>query len=187
MEGKMSELFKPALALIIVTAAAAILLGYVHDVTLEPIAAQQALAEASAIGAVFGAADDTSQEVSVPASSPVSRALEVYGGGTLLGYAFFTSPSGYGGAVDIMVGVNAGGAVVGVQILQHAETPGLGANAVNAAYTDQYKGKTGDLIVTKASPGENEIQAITSATITSAAVTKGVNDALSFFKQSIQQ
>ncbi|MDR2650286.1 MAG: RnfABCDGE type electron transport complex subunit G [Clostridiales bacterium] len=182
----MSELFKPVSAMVIITVVAALLLGYVYAITLEPIAAQRAGTEAKAIGAVFDAADDVSQELPIPEGSPVSRALQVYGKGTLLGYVVFTSPDGYSGAVDIIVGIDVDGAVEGVRILQHSETPGLGANASDPAFIDQYKGKSGDLKITKAAPGDNEIQAVTSATITSAAVTKGVNDALNFFKQSIR-
>ena len=183
----LTELLKPAAALLAVTVIAAILLGYVHRITKEPIAAQRERIEAEAIGAIFNTAIDKSDEVDVPEDSPVKRAIRVYSGNKLLGCAVFTSPTGYSGPVDIVVGIGMDGVVRGVRILRHAETPGLGANADNPAFTDQYKGKGGTLSVTKATPGNNEIQAITSATITSNAVTRGVNDALSFFYKSVER
>ena len=178
---KLGELVKPALPLVIVAAAAASLLGYVHTKTRGPIAEQQLKIETDAIGAIFNTALDSSKEMHVPAGSPVKRAYQVYSGGTLLGYAIFTSPVGYSGPVNMVVGIGADGVVHGVDILSHTETPGLGANAESPLFTDQFKGKSGALKVTKGAPGDTDIQAITSATITSNAVTKGVNDALEFF------
>jgi len=180
-----SAFFKPASALIAVTAAAAVLLGYVHNVTLKPIAEQRQIAETEAIGAIFGTAPDTAKEMSVPENSPITRALRVYAGGALLGYAVFTSPIGYSGPVSMVVGIDPAGAVKGVKILRHTETPGLGANADSPAFTDQFIGKSGELRVAKAESGGNDIQAISSATITSGAVTRGVNDALRFCGQTV--
>ena len=182
---KISEFFKPASALIIVTVIAAALLGYVHEITLKPIADQQQKIESEAIGEIFSAAIDDSKEQAIPENSPVTRALQVFSGGQALGYAIFTSPMGYGGPVDIVVGIDMQGEINGVRIVEHTETPGLGANAESPAFINQYKGKSGTLKVTKAAPGANEIQAVTSATITSNAVTKGVNDALSYYWQSL--
>ena len=185
MNGNISEIIKPASALIMVTIAAAALLGYVHTITMEPITAQQLNIETEAIGAIFDQTLDTSKEVNIPINSPIKRALEVYSEGKPLGYAIFTSPSGYSGPVNIVVGVSTDGVVGGVMILEHSETPGLGANANSSVFTDQYKGKSGKLRVTKSTAGDDEIQAITSATITTNAVTKGVNDALDFYRQSL--
>ena len=176
------ELAKPALALVIVAAAAASLLGYVHTKTRAPIEEQQLKIETDAIGAIFNTALDSSEEIPVPAGSPIKRAYRVYSGGTLMGYAIFTSPIGYSGPVNMVVGIGADGVVHGVEILSHTETPGLGSDAENPAFTDQFKGKYGVLKVTKGAPGDNDIQAITSATVTSNAVAKGVNDALRFLR-----
>jgi electron transport complex protein RnfG len=111
--------------------------------------------------------------------------LSCHKGGALTGYVVFASPKGYSGSVDIMVGFDTAGTLMGVQILSHAETPGLGANATKPSFLDQFKSKNGELTVTKAPPGENEIQAITSATITSTAMVRGVNEARTFFLENI--
>jgi electron transport complex protein RnfG len=104
----------------------------------------------------------------------------------VLGHVLSVAPKGYSGSIDLMVGISGGpeGTVQGVEIISHSETPGLGANADTPAFTGQYVGKTGSgfLNVVKIGPaGEDEIQAIASATITSQAVTDGVNTALSCY------
>jgi len=180
---KVPDLFKPAMALVIITITAAVLLGYVHTKTLKPIADQQLKIETEALGVIFNTALDSRKQIDIPENSPITRAYQVYGGGKLKGYAIFTSPAGYSGPVDMVVGIDTAGVVLGIRILRHTETPGLGSNAENPAFTEQFKGKSGMLKVTKAAPGSDEIQAITSATITSNAVTNGVNDALRFFWQ----
>ena len=179
----MADLYKPISALVIVTVVAAILLGYVHDVTLKSIIAQQALSEAEAIASIFGNENITSREIDVLEGSPVNRVQEVLGGFGIIGYIFYTSPTGYGGEMNLMIGVDSMGAIRGVKVLQHSETPGLGNLATVPAFTYQFIGKSGELVITRASPGDNEIQAVTGATVTSSAVVRGVNEALNYFQQ----
>ena len=79
----------------------------------------------------------------------------------------------------IMTGVTAEGKVAGVQILELSETPGLGMRAkTDESFLKQFVDKLGGIGVAKNNPGENEIQALTGATITSKAVTGAVNEAL---------
>jgi len=182
---KLQEMFKPAGALVIIAAAAAVLLGYVYNITLAPIAAQRLKVETGALGVIFNTALDSSKAMPVPDKSPIERAYQVYSGKTMVGYAIFTSPIGYAGPVNMVVGIGADGVIRGVKVLDNAETPGLGANVESPAFTDQYIGKSSALKVTKAVPGDNEIQAVSSATITSNAVTKGVNDALLYFHAAV--
>ena len=91
------------------------------------------------------------------------------------GYVVEVTPSGFGGELDLVVGVSADGSVTGVSIISHSETSGLGANATKEGFRSQYIGKTGTLAVSK---DGGEIDALTGATITSRAVTSGVNAAL---------
>ncbi len=88
-----------------------------------------------------------------------------------------------------MVGLSSAGKVTGIKILSHTETPGLGANAPLPKFSDQYKNKPikEKLEVVKVAPSkDNQIQAITGATITSKAVTLGVNDAVDFYNSSLK-
>ena len=65
-----------------------------------------------------------------------------------------------------------------IDITSQSETPGLGANCVNDSFKLQYTAKTKDIKIVKSNPKGNEIDALSSATVTTKAVTKGVNDAL---------
>ena len=94
---------------------------------------------------------------------------------------FETEASGYGGKVKVMTGIDAEGAITGVVILSHDETPGLGANAEKPDFLNQFlqQAPEGGLEVIKyQTPGEGQIQAMTGATVTSTAVTNAVNQAI---------
>ena len=91
------------------------------------------------------------------------------------GYVVQVAPSGFGGNLDIMVGVGTDGTCTGVSIISHSETSGLGANATKPAFRDQFVGKSGTVAVEK---DGGDIVALTGATITSRAVSEGVTAAL---------
>ena len=105
--------------------------------------------------------------------------------GNTIGYVFTTSEPGYGGAISVMTAIGADGKISGVKILSHNETPGLGANADNPEWVAQFKGLSGGLKVKKDDPN-GQIDAVTSATISSRAITRAVNSALCAF-QKIRQ
>ena len=88
------------------------------------------------------------------------------------------------GPVELVVGINRDGQLMGIKVLNHKETPGLGAKSAEPAFSGQFKDKKVDeLTVTKTAPSkDNEIQAISGATITSRAVASGVNAALKYWK-----
>lgn len=90
---------------------------------------------------------------------------------------------GYKKGFDILVGVK-DGAVAGVAIVSVGEeTPGLGTKTNDPAFLSQFNGKSGEVTVVKSTPGDNEIQAVTSATFSSKGVTKAVNIALKAYEK----
>ena len=93
------------------------------------------------------------------------------------------APNGFGGAIDMMVGVDVSGAVTGVAIVSQSETASLGANCTREDFRAQFTGKTGTLSVSK---DGGEIEALTGATVTSRAVTEGVNTALEFVQEVLK-
>ena len=95
----------------------------------------------------------------------------------LVGYVVSVSPKGYGGAIEMMVGIDKDMSVSGINIISMSETPGLGAKAKDTKFTEQFIGKNKDLTLKKSQAGENEINAISGATVTSTAVTEGVKQA----------
>jgi electron transport complex protein RnfG len=85
-----------------------------------------------------------------------------------------------------MTGIDVEGKITGVRLGNHNETPGLGANATLPYFYEQYENKSidKDIEVSKVEPTkDNQIQAISGATITSSAVTSGVNMAINTFKE----
>ena len=64
--------------------------------------------------------------------------------GSVAGYVFVTETKGYGGTIKVMTGIDAGGMVTGVSVLEHSETVGLGANAEKPDFVDQFKAAVPD-------------------------------------------
>lgn len=107
-------------------------------------------------------------------------------GGKTAAYIFTESSKGYGGDVSVMTAIKPDGTVVGVAILDvSGETPGLGQNAAKESFFSQYIGlKKGVSVLKNGAKAENnEVDAVTGATITSTAVTRAVNKALDDFEK----
>ena len=107
-------------------------------------------------------------------------------GGKTAAYIFTESAKGYGGNVSVMTAVKPDGTVAGVAILDvSGETPGLGQNAAKESFFSQYIGlKKGVSVLKNGAKAENnEVDAVTGATITSTAVTRAVNKALDDFEK----
>lgn len=184
----MNAIIKPGIALFIITAVTAIILGAVQAVTAEPIRIQEEITRQAAMRIVLPDAEEFKDDVPLPGGeSSIESAYTGYAvDGTVVGYVIGAQNKGYGGSVHILVSVLDGGTVGKIQVVDSKETPGLGANASKAQFTDQFTGLTEGIKVVKLPPNGNEIQAITSSTITSNAVTLSVNDALSFYNQTIK-
>ena len=111
--------------------------------------------------------------------------------GATLGYAISTATQGYGGQVKVMTGI-ADGKIIGVDVFYNDdETPGLGKNTSNESFRDQYKGLTTDtdIAVSKDNIAGNAqtVDAVTSATISSRAVTKSVNEAVQIYNENVKE
>lgn len=97
--------------------------------------------------------------------------------GKTLAYVVPAESKGYGGAIKMVTAISPDGKVMSYKILSHNETPGLGDKASEPKFAKQFAGKSpADLEVVK-TPTDKNIQALTGATITSRAVTKGVREA----------
>lgn len=171
------SIIKTAVSLFLICAVAAGLLAFVNTVTAPMIDKNNAKAAEEAKRAVLTDAAEF-QELTDINGNVYYKGIK---DSVTVGYVFITSASGYGGAVEVMTGINTEGTVTGISILTINETPGLGMNAVKDSFTSQYNGKTGPFNVTKETAKDNEIKAITSATITSRAVTNAVNEAVTIF------
>lgn len=169
------------LILLIITAVAGGILGVVNKVTEEPRMVQLEKAKKEAIQIVLPNATDFS-DVALDDQYPNIKEIYQSESGS---YAIKVLTKGYGGEIALFVGVNSTGQVTGIHMLTHNETPGLGANANNESFKEQFIDLgPEDIKVTKAEPKEQEIQALSGATITSKAVTSGVNIALDYVRNT---
>ena len=163
------------LTLLIISAVVAAAMALVNRVT-EPIIQQSQLEKTrKAIEAVLPGGFDTEIESFADETGLVTK---VYKGQN--GYAVEVTPTGFDSAITMMVGVDFDGKVLGISIISHTETAGLGAvsaanNAAGQAFRDQFIGKSGSVQVTK---DGGDIDAITGATVTSRAICAGINAAL---------
>lgn len=108
--------------------------------------------------------------------------------GNTVGYCFKSETSGFGGVITMMVGVKKDGTLSGVRVTNLSETPGLGAKATDFDWISQFDGKSDTISVVKTGNAKgNEINAISGATITSKAVTSGVNKALDAAKALMEK
>ena len=196
-----NKIIKDALALTLITLVAGVALGGVYEITKDPIAKQEAQAKAEAYEQVFTDAaafeavemDDTltktirdqlDQEGYKAQSIEVVMRAEDQSGETL-GYAFAVVTSeGYGGDIRFSMGVQNDGTLNGISILSIGETAGLGMNADTPAFKDQFVGKQVEkLQYTKnGATQDDEINAISGATVTTNAMTNGVNAGLCAFR-----
>lgn len=173
------EILRPALSLFVICLAVTALLVATDLLTKEQIAHQEYLAEMNARIAVCP------QGESFEAGDAEASYYVASDSKGIVGYIFTTEASGYGGTIRVMTGINAEGEITGISFLSIDETPGLGMNAKKESFTAQYKQDVSEKGITlvKGTPGENEISAMTGATITSRAVTDAVNQAVTKFQQ----
>jgi len=168
--------FKPALTLVLVVAICAGLVSFVHIITREPIAAQQIRMRNAARVALLPEADDFSEisGLTIPEGVEINNVYTALSDGEIIAYVGEIIMRGYEGPMNIMVSMSETGEVLGVRILSHTETPGLGALAARDIFTNQFRG-FGPFSVSRQNSGNGEILAITGATITTQAVTDAVN------------
>ena len=196
-----NKIIKDALALTLITLVAGVALGGVYEITKDPIARQEAQAKAEAYEQVFTDAaafeevkmDDTliqtirdqldQEGYKAQSIEEIMRAEDQ--SGEMLGYAFTVVTSeGYGGDILFSMGVQNDGTLNGISILSIGETAGLGMNADTPAFKDQFVGKQVEqLQYTKnGATQDDEINAISGATVTTNAMTNGVNAGLCAFR-----
>ena len=164
-----------ALTLFIIAAVVAAALAGVNSITKPVIDQLNAEKTQKAIEAVLPGGFDEELANFDNQGGLVSK---VYKGAN--GYALEVLPSGFDNTITMMVGVDTEGKVLGISVVSHTETAGLGAVAAattsaGEAFRGQFEGKSGSVFVSK---DGGEIDAITGATITSRAVCTGVNAAL---------
>ena len=172
-ESTVKFVLRLALTLLAITSVVAVALAGVNMITAPAIAELNAKNTQAAIETVLPGGGE--EVTDFPAVDLVSK---VYASET--GYAVQVTPSGFDNTITMMVGVDKAGNVLGIDVISHTETAGLGAVAdagtpAGIAFREQFIGASGSVSVTK---DGGQMDAITGATITSRAICVGVNAAL---------
>jgi electron transport complex protein RnfG len=196
----MKEMMKNTGILLVITIVAGLLLGLVYQITKEPIANQEEKAKQEACQEVFADAASFEPE-EVKAVDEASWSAEGYGqesidevmraldaSGNVLGYVItVTTKEGYGGDIQFTIGVRMDGTMNGMSILSISETAGLGMRA-EEVLKPQFADKNVEKFeyTKNGAASDSQIDAISGATITTNAVTNGVNAGLYYFQTELR-
>jgi len=186
----MRDILRLIVVLTCICIASAIALAKVYDLTKGPIAHQKRLEVLRAIKAVLPPYDNEPDRDMVKLAMGVDKKGEEIQGvfyrgrkeGRLNGVAFkVNSPEGYGGTIEVMVGLLPDGTVHGMEVLSHLETPGLGAKIREAKFKDRFKKRSLSNTKWAVKKDAGDIDGITGATISSRAVIKAIRGGLEFY------
>ncbi|MBF0127967.1 MAG: electron transport complex subunit RsxG [Magnetococcales bacterium] len=186
----MPHFLKMGVILMVVGLIATAILAGVEEITRAPIAESKRQELLAALQQVLPKGFDNAPEtdfiqIGDPKINRKAKPVPFYRarkGGAAHSVAFMVSaPDGYSGNIDILVGVTAEGAVTGIQIVSHAETPGLGDKAVKTDWPKSFAGKTLKNIKWAVKKDGGDFDQFAGATITPRAIVGAVKKGLEFF------
>lgn len=196
---------KNIIVLFLVALVSVTILAVVNQVTMAPIASAEEAARQESYMKVYEGAEeikdiadfdsklkDYSKLHAQDPSIIINGVLEAYKGGEKVGYVIdATSPNGYGGDVQVALGITNEGEITAFTVISAAnETPGLGARSTEPEFQNQFSGLSAlnriAFSKTGADKSKNEIDAISGATITTTAVTNAVNEAINFYNNMLK-
>lgn len=205
-QSSFASIIKDAMVLFIITLISGAALGFVYEITLPAIENQKLQAKKEAYQVVYADAAEFVEDAAV--TEQVQKAAETVlvpnglngitideayiandASGNKIGYVMsVTTQNGYGGAITLSLGYSLDGTVTGMEILTINETAGMGAKATEPEFKGQFAGKqVEEFKLTKsAASDDNQIQAISGATITSTAVTDAVNSGILFITEMVE-
>lgn len=196
----MKNMLKDTFVLLVITLISGLVLGFVYQLTKEPIRIQQEKAVQKACKAVFAQAESF-EVLTYEPSALLAGELKEEGvtigtvfvaldnGSNTLGYVVeASSAEGYGGNITLYTGITNEGVLNGISILSISETPGLGMNA-QSVLVPQFENVSATIFTyTKTgSTKDSEIDAISGATITTEAVVDAVNGGVRVVTEDIMK
>jgi electron transport complex protein RnfG len=180
----MRSIIKLGVFLLVVAGLAGLCLGYVNGVTSPVIDQQKEQEKVDSFKEVYSRAQEVKNETQQYLKDPASLIKEInvaYKNGAPVGVIYNVESAGYGGTIRTMVAFDiATQKITGVKVLSHSETPGLGARSTEDFFRARFEGKgvAESLEVVKQGPAsDNQVQAITAATVTSKSIVSGINAA----------
>lgn len=173
-----------------ICAVAGLALAGVYEVTKEPIAYQIKLEMIRSLDAVLPGLSTDPDSFYLDLKREDGTTIRVFrspgdGGDTVAGVAFqVVAPDGYSGNIFIMMGVLPDGKLGGIEILSHAETPGLGSPITEESWKGTFQGRSLDDTNFKVKKDGGDIDQLTGATISPRAVTGAVGKGLVWFREN---
>jgi len=192
----MKEFSRLLITLTVVAVSAGMLLSMMESVTREPIATQRSIQQLKAISAVLPQFDNSPDtDVAVLQSGTDKKGNPVQTtffrarlADQLVGVAFkVIAADGYSGNIEVMVGLDTAENIVAIEILAHAETPGLGSLISDQWFKDLFRDRNLDNTDWRVKKDGGEIDQITGATISPRAIVAAVKQGLEFYRQHRQQ
>lgn len=172
----MKNYFKSVITITLITVTAAVMLALSHNATKDKIAYQERQEVLTALKSVLPFHNNEPDKDVI-----INNGIKVFVGkkdNEITGYAVnVIETSGYGGAISVLTGVDVKGAVTGVAIIYHSETPGLGDKIMDKSFLNSFTGKrVEDRIAVKKDGGD--IEQFSGATISPRAVAKAAQNSL---------
>jgi len=182
---KKDSLMQMVIVLTLTCLIAGVCLSYTYNKTKDGIARAELDAKLKSVRKVLPAFDGEPEQRTLTINGEEKTFYIGRKEGRVVGVAASSSALGYGGTLNILVGIDVEGAITRVVLLEHQETPGLGSKAEGEDFLNQFKGK---LLVTlsdelKGKKDGGDIDSITAATITSRAVAQAATKASRFFME----
>jgi Na+-translocating ferredoxin:NAD+ oxidoreductase subunit G len=185
----MKEYFKLGTTLAIITAITGLLLGFSYNLTKDAIAASGNVSKDD-LKVIMPVADIVKPAtVKGEKGDVIQEVIPAYKGNDLVGHVIKVSSKGFHGEILTLVAISQDGKVTGVKLLSHSETPGVGSKTEKPDFLNRFANKSTDseLQVVKVAPSkDNEVQGVSGATVSSKAVTSGVNEAIKYFNENLK-
>lgn len=185
MAKKESTLKNMLVSLLVITAVSGGVLGFIYALTKDTIAEVDKKKNAAAIAEVLGTDENTRLDTITCDGMLYNVAYDAQG--NFLGAAIKSASNGFGGPIQLMVGIMADGTINKISVLSQTETPGLGANMTNEKFKGQFSGKNPDSYRLTVTKDGGDVDAITAATISSRAFSLAVQNACDSFKKNAGQ
>lgn len=189
----LKDMARLLITLTLIAATAGYLLSMVESATREPIKEQRRLQMLKALSAVLPEFDNSPDTDIVTLENGVDKKgnpvqvifYRARKAGELVGTAFkVIAPDGYSGNIEVMVGLKPNEMVNAIEILTHAETPGLGSKISEPGFKDHFKNKSLDNADWRVKKDGGEFDQISGATISPRAVVGALKKGLEFFRKN---
>lgn len=175
-----SSLFNMIFVMLIVCGLSAWALGYVYQITKEPIDIAKNQKTVDAIAKIVGEFDNNpfDEKTNINAGKSKLEMFPARQNGNISAVAIKTySKNGFSGKIELIIGISMDGTILGYKVIEHAETQGLGSKITEKKFSDQFVGLNTKSSEYKLSNDGGEVDALTGATISSKAVVDAIGKA----------